>query len=78
MTSVNMGRDGADVLKIEDGIATRTAVTTGIREGGKVEIVDGLAPGDLIVAKAGAFVRDGDRISPVEETDSGHVAAITE
>jgi len=43
-----------------------------------VEIVDGLAPGDLIVAKAGAFVRDGDRISPVEETDSGHVAAITE
>ena len=78
MTSVNMGRDGADVLKIEDGIARRTAVTTGIREGGKVEIVEGLAPGDLIVAKAGAFVRDGDRISPVEETDSGHVAAITE
>jgi len=78
VTSVNVGPDGADVLKIEDGIAKRTAVTTGIREGGRVEIVDGLIAGDLIVAKAGAFVRDGDRITPVEETGSGPVAAITE
>jgi len=78
VTSVNMGGDGADVLMIEDGIAKRTAVITGIREGGTVEITDGLARGDLIVAKAGAFVRDGDRITPVEETDSGPVAAITE
>ena len=78
VTSVNMGGDGADVLKIEDGIAKRTVVTTGIREGGMVEITDGLTRGDLIVAKAGAFVRDGDRITPVEETDSGPVAAITE
>lgn len=78
VTSVNMESDGADVLKIEDGIAKRTTVTTGIREGGMVEIVNGLSSGDLIVAKAGAFVRDGDRITPVEETDSGSVAAITE
>ena len=78
VTSVNMAREGADVLKIEDGIARRTAVSTGIREGGRVEIVEGLARGDLIVAKAGAFVRDGDRITPVEETDSGPVAAMTE
>ena len=38
---------------------------TGIRDGGWVEILSGLAAGDLIVAKAGAFVRDGDRINPV-------------
>ena len=78
VTSVNMARDGADVLKIDDGIANRTTVTTGIREGGRVEIVEGLARGDLIVAKAGAFVRNGDRITPVEETDSGTAAAMTE
>jgi len=78
VTSVNMARDGADVLKIEDGTARRTAVSIGIREAGRVEIVEGLARGDLIVAKAGAFVRDGDRITPVEETDSGPVAAMTE
>ncbi|MCO6410708.1 efflux RND transporter periplasmic adaptor subunit [Hoeflea alexandrii] len=78
VTSVNMGNGSADVLRIEDGVASLTPVTTGIREGGRVEIVEGLAEGDLIVAKAGAFVRDGDRITPVEETDSGTVAAITE
>lgn len=78
VTSVNMTRNSADVLRIEDGIAKRTSVTTGIREGGQVEIVEGLAEGDLIVAKAGAFVRDGDRITPVEETDSGAAAAMTE
>ncbi len=38
---------------------------TGIRDGGFVEIVEGLAVGDTVVAKAGAFVRDGDRINPV-------------
>ncbi|MCY0093592.1 efflux RND transporter periplasmic adaptor subunit [Hoeflea ulvae] len=78
VTSINIGTDGADVLRIEDGIARRSPVTTGIREGGRIEITSGLVAGDLIVAKAGAFVRDGDRVKPVEETDSGHVAAITE
>lgn len=78
VTSISMRSDGADVLKIEDGVATLTPVKTGIREGGMVEISGGLAEGDLIVAKAGAFVRNGDRITPVEETDSGQVAAITE
>ena len=50
------------------------------RDGRKVFLVGDLrtAEGDLIVAKAGAFVRDGDRITPVEETDSGAAAAMTE
>ncbi|MEP3435930.1 MAG: efflux RND transporter periplasmic adaptor subunit [Hoeflea sp.] len=78
VTSINITSSGADVLKIVDGVARLTAVKTGIREGGLVEINEGLVQDDLIVAKAGAFVRDGDRVTPVEETDSGHVAAITE
>jgi HlyD family secretion protein len=78
VTSVNISPAGANVLKITDGTASRTAVTTGIREGGRVEISSGLSVGDLIVAKAGAFVRDGDRVTPVEETDGGRVAAISE
>lgn len=77
VTSINIGPNGSDVLKIENGTATRTTVTTGIREGGVIEITNGLSKGDLIVAKAGAFVRDGDRITPVEETRSGQVAAIS-
>ena len=54
----NMGRAGH-----LDGTVQHRA--TGIRDAGWVEITQGLAPGDLIVAKAGAFVRDGDRITPV-------------
>lgn len=56
--------DGA-ALKVEDGIVTRVAVETGIRDGGLVEIRSGLPLGATIVSRAGAFVRDGDHIHPV-------------
>jgi HlyD family secretion protein len=44
---------------------TRVSVKTGIRDDGFVEIVEGLTPGDTVVTKAGAFVRNGDRINPI-------------
>lgn len=53
------------VLRVRDGVVEATPIVTGIRDGGLVEIVKGLVEGDLVVAKAGAFVRDGDRINPV-------------
>jgi HlyD family secretion protein len=53
------------VMKVTDGTVARTVVTTGIRDGANVEILEGLARGDTVVTKAGAFVRDGDRINPV-------------
>lgn len=57
---------GATVMKVSvDGLVSRVPVTTGIRDGGYVEIVTGLEPGDMVVTKAGAFVRDGDRVNPV-------------
>ena len=46
-------------------VVTGSRVETGIRDAGMVEIVEGLAPGDLVVTKAAAFVRPGDRINPV-------------
>jgi HlyD family secretion protein len=46
-------------------------VTTGIRDGGMVEILTGLEPGDLVVKKAAAFVRDGDKINPVTDDAAG-------
>ncbi len=60
-------------LQVRDGVVAQVDVVTGIRDGGFVEIVDGLGEGDTIVAKAGAFVRDGDRINPV----AAEAAAIT-
>ena len=58
--------DGKTVArKVENGVVTLVPVETGIQDGQLVEIVSGLAAGDEVVAKAGAYVRDGDRINPV-------------
>jgi HlyD family secretion protein len=53
------------VMKVADGLVTRVPVTPGIRDGDMVEILEGLLVGDMVVTRAGAFVRDGDRINPV-------------
>lgn len=66
VTAVGSSVDGAAVMKVVDGVVTKTAVTLGIRDKGWVEITSGLAEGDQVVTKAGAFVRDGDRINPVQ------------
>ncbi len=65
VTAVGSGAEGATVMRVRDGLVERIAVETGIRDGGMVEILSGVVPGDLIVTKAAAFVRDGDRINPV-------------
>lgn len=67
LTAVGSSADGATVMRVRDGVAERVIVTTGIRDGAFVEIIDGLAAGDLVVTKAGAFVRAGDRINPVPD-----------
>jgi HlyD family secretion protein len=55
----------AMVMRVRDGVVEQVPVTTGIRQGTWVEIIDGLSAGDTIVTKAGAFVRSGDKINPV-------------
>lgn len=55
----------ATVMRVKDGLVEQVFVTTGIRQGKWVEIADGLSDGDVVVTKAGAFVRDGDQINPV-------------
>jgi len=70
VTAVGAGPEGSTVMRVVDGVAERVAVVTGMRDAGMVEIVEGLAPGDLVVTKAASFVRDGDRIRPVAEDGS--------
>lgn len=65
VTAIGSSPEGATVMRVTDGTVERVAVTTGIRDGGLVEITKGLSQGDLVVTKAGAFVRPGDRINPV-------------
>jgi HlyD family secretion protein len=65
LTALGTTPEGTSVMRVTDGTVEQVTVKTGIRDGGMVEIVDGLRAGDLVVAKAGAFVRAGDRINPV-------------
>lgn len=69
VTAVGSTASGSTVMKVTDGMVTRAQVTLGIRENGWVEITSGLSPQDLVVTKASAFVRDGDRINPVPATN---------
>lgn len=65
VTAIGSSPDGSTVMRVKDGIVERVVVRTGIRDGGLVEITEGLAAGDTVVTKAGAFVRAGDRINPI-------------
>lgn len=53
---------------VEDGIVRLVTIETGIQDGAYIQVVKGLKEGDRVVAKAGAFVRDGDRIKPVDDS----------
>ena len=51
---------------VKDGIVERRAVKIGLASGNLVEIVQGVTLDDMVVARAGTFLREGDKIRPVE------------
>jgi HlyD family secretion protein len=67
VTALGTYQGDPSVMLVLDGTAKRKIVKTGVRDGGWVEITEGLAEGQIVVTKAGSFVRDGDRINPVAE-----------
>lgn len=67
MTAVTTGDGEASVRKVENDTVKLVTVKTGIQDGNYIQITEGLKAGDDVVAKAGAYVRDGDRIAPVRE-----------
>ncbi|TCT42120.1 efflux RND transporter periplasmic adaptor subunit [Martelella mediterranea] len=70
MTAVNIDGSGATVRRIVDGTVEIVPVSTGIQDGSRVEITGGLESGDQVVAKAGAYVRTGDRVRPVSSENA--------
>jgi RND family efflux transporter MFP subunit len=66
-------RDGdlARVLVVRDGRVEERRVTPGIVEGEEVEIRDGVAAGEELVARAAAFLRPGDLVRAVPPTSVG-------
>ncbi|QPB18592.1 efflux RND transporter periplasmic adaptor subunit [Rhizobium sp. 007] len=67
LSAVLTSSEGSSARKVEDGVVKFAEVETGIQDGAYIEIVKGLKDGQEVVAKAGAYVRDGDRITPVRE-----------
>lgn len=70
VTAVGASETGASVMLVKHGTVSRVPVETGIRDRGWIEILSGIGSGDTIVTKAGAFVRDGDKINPVPSADN--------
>lgn len=64
----------AFVQKVVDGTIRTTPVTAGARAGAEVEVTGGLAEGDQVVSRAGTFVTDGDKVTPVRDIATGAVA----
>lgn len=70
LTAVTSNRNGSTVRVVDDGTVRLVDIETGIQDGAFVQVTGGLKEGDKVVAKAGVFVRDGDRIRPVDDDSS--------
>jgi HlyD family secretion protein len=62
--TVSAGKSTVQVVS-DNKIATRE-VTTGLRSPTRAEIKSGLNENELVVARAGSFLRDGDMVTPIE------------
>ena len=69
VTAISSYEGKSVVMKLDGDTLSRVEVTTGIRDSRFIEVTSGLTEGDVVVAKATGFVRDGDRINPVPVTN---------
>jgi membrane fusion protein (multidrug efflux system) len=54
------------VFVVRDGKAVRQAVSTGARSGGFIEVVEGVAEGELVITTGGSTLRDGTKVQVLE------------
>ena len=66
-------RDGHSYVFVlgEDQSVQRQRVRTGLAEGGRIEIVEGLEPGREVVVKGAGFLGEGDRVRVVADMGAG-------
>ncbi len=66
LAAVLYAADGtASVLSVVDGKVESRKVTTGLSAEGFTEIPSGLSANEMVVARSGSFLRDGDRVRAV-------------
>jgi multidrug efflux pump subunit AcrA (membrane-fusion protein) len=64
-SAVLYGPSGTIVQTVRNGRIETRPVTVGLLSAGDVEIRTGIAEGEMVVPRAGAFVRDGDRVRAI-------------
>ncbi len=70
LSAVLWGTEGAIVQVVRDNQIETRRVSIGLLAAGQVEIREGLREGDMVVARAGAFLREGDRVKPMPAAES--------
>jgi HlyD family secretion protein len=65
LTAILYGSAGTVVQVVRRDRVETKHVEVGLMSGGQVEIRDGLAEGDIVVARAGALLREGDPVRPI-------------
>jgi multidrug efflux pump subunit AcrA (membrane-fusion protein) len=65
LTAVLYGGAGTVVQVVRRAHVETKQVEIGLMSGGQVEIRSGLLEGDIVVARAGALLREGDPVRPV-------------
>lgn len=65
LTAILYGSAGTVVQVIRRQRVETRRVEVGLMSGGRVEVREGLAEGDIVVARAGALLREGDPVRPI-------------
>ncbi|WEX09065.1 efflux RND transporter periplasmic adaptor subunit [Chelativorans sp. AA-79] len=72
-TAVRSTRGSHSVYVVRDNVVEIRNVRIGSRQGDLVEIVEGVEDDEMIVLKAGGFLKDQDRVEPVVVSAQGDV-----
>jgi HlyD family secretion protein len=72
ITAVLYNPAGTVVQVVRRARVETKRVEIGLMSGGQIEIRDGLAEGDIVVARAGALLREGDPVRPVTASAGGN------
>lgn len=67
-SAVLMNGERSEVQAVVNGVVETRVVELGIRSEGKIQIESGVKEGEEVIAISGAFVRQGDRVTPVART----------
>jgi HlyD family secretion protein len=70
LSAILYGAEGAVVQIVRDGRIQTQLVRVGLLAGEDAEVSEGLAVGDVVVRRAGTFLREGDIVRPVSDDAS--------